>query len=424
MDKQTVQTESPLKPEQQGSQTTPTNKPKINLVIIILGIILLLITLCLVTFIILLNRNPKQELILYSPDGSMEYKFPGKGSYAPIKENVIKIDSHALLRTGGSLGSVFLPDESIIVVEPESELRIDTDSTGTYIHQIKGASFHDVEKQNSKAYKIFTPYSTNVVEGTDMLIYVWDPASGSYILQAPGEASAWNSGSGTSVNQGRVGFRADITTGSNSDLDEDNVPDGPLETVVGSIVEIINGGRSPYDIVPGAVDTGAGWSHLDAGNNAAVNGANGSTTSGSNTAGQTGNATTRREFINSLRQLERDYRAGRVSQAEYFNRLRQLLNSAGAAATVGSLDPNNLNSNANLDDWDCAYYVANVKPALRRILDRVYNDASGAYLNLSFIIPRGVEYYDNFNQHVCDDGQLSSSEKDYIREVLQAVGGN
>lgn len=38
------------------------------------------------------------------------------------------------------------------------------------------------------------------------------------------------------------------------------------------------------------------------------------------------------------------------------------------------------------------------------------------------MIPRGVEYYDQFINHVCDDGGLDSNEKAYIREVLEAIG--
>jgi hypothetical protein len=44
------------------------------------------------------------------------------------------------------------------------------------------------------------------------------------------------------------------------------------------------------------------------------------------------------------------------------------------------------------------------------------------YLTITSIIPRGIEYYDNFVNHVCDDGGLDSSEKAYIREVGQVLG--
>lgn len=393
------------------------NSLKIPLIVLAVLLFAIVVALAIIYF-----TYPKYNISLYSQDNSLEYKILGAKNYAKISDTMITLDSHAYIKSAKSIGIVLLPDESALVLEPNTEIRVDVDASGTYIRQLSGAVFHDVSTQQGKNYKVQTPQMINKVEGTDFLTYVWDPASNSYISQAPGGASAWNSGSGTSVNEGRVGTTIDIRGDFNEELDESNVPEGPLMPIIGGITIIIPGGRSPYDIVPGAIDTGAGWSHLDAGNNSATNGADGATTNGSNSASQSSYGTSRRDFLNQLRQLERDYRAGRITRDEYFNRLRSLLNSQAAINSVGSMAPTNDNFNNNIDNWDCAYFVANVKPAMQRILQRVYNDPDDMYLNLSMIIPRGVEYYDNFVNHVCDDGGLDSSEKAYIREVLSAVG--
>jgi hypothetical protein len=393
-------------------------KPSKKLLIIIPAAVLLTL---IVGAIICYITYPKYSITLYSEDKSLSYHLSGMKEFGSLTDYAITIDSHAYIKTAKTNGIIFLPDESIVIMEPDTELRIDVDQTGTYIRQLKGAAFHDVTLQSGKKYKVLTPHMLNQVEGTDFLTYVWDPASNSYIQEAPGGASVWNSGSGTYVNQGRVGTSIDIRGNFNDGYDESNVPEGPLMPIIGSVTVILPNGRSPYDILPDSIDTGAGWSHLDAGGNSAVNRVDGTSTSGSGSSTQSSYANSRREFANQLRQLERDYRAGRITRDEYFNRLRALLNSQAAINALGPMAPTTDNFNDNIDNWNCPYFEANVKPNLQRVLARIYADPEN-YINLSMIIPRGVEYYDQFVNHVCDDGGLDASEKAYIREVLQAVG--
>lgn len=263
-----------------------------KILFIIIGILIFALIAGVITCYI---TYPKYSVTLYSEDNTVMYHLSGEKDFKAVTDNIISVDSHLYIKTAKSNGIVFLPDESIIVLEPDTEVRVDIDQTGAYIQQPKGAVFHDVMPQNGKNYYVVTPHRVNKVEGTDFLTYVWDPASNSYIQQAPGEASTWNSGSGTNVTEGRVGGRIEIRQEFNNNYNDSNVPEGPLMPVIGTVTIIIPGRRSPYDIVTGAVNTGAGWSHLDAGNNSANGSESGQTTTGTGSSTQANYATNRRD---------------------------------------------------------------------------------------------------------------------------------
>lgn len=179
-------------------------KPSKN-VFIALTLILSLVTILGLTFLLWPKKTePKQaettvsKFTLIKESGDVQFK--KNGTYEKMQADEIELENKTFVKTTEGLAHVFLPDNSMISLDNNTEVQILVSSNNTEIMQLAGSTWHRVKKlTSSDNYQVETPTALATVRGTKFAVETTNKNSEIYVTQSVVEVGQLDTSTGEKV---------------------------------------------------------------------------------------------------------------------------------------------------------------------------------------------------------------------------------
>lgn len=109
----------------------------------------------------LYDSRDNEEFILFYEFGSVFYKEPGEDNYTRFADQEIRLRAGTHIKTeDGSYARMFLPDNSIVSIDQNSEIKVEVSEKEYYIRQIEGnAWYRIVEPNQNRDFEVKTENS-------------------------------------------------------------------------------------------------------------------------------------------------------------------------------------------------------------------------------------------------------------------------
>jgi hypothetical protein len=125
---------------------------------------------------------------LIKEKGEVEYKVKDTGNYIGFTGDEISIPTGSTVKTKlNSLAHILMPDNSLISLDKDTELKVDITDAGNKFNQLVGSTWHRVEKVASGSYQVNTPNALATVRGTIFgveLSAIPDELTGVYVVES------------------------------------------------------------------------------------------------------------------------------------------------------------------------------------------------------------------------------------------------
>jgi len=302
-------------------------------------------------------------------------------NYTAFTEEEMDFPSYTWVKTADSEAILDFNDFGKALLDKNSLVQVQIDERGVYIIHLKGNCFHAVnDLTDSQVYNVETLKGVVAVSGTG--------------FGTEGQGGTWTEDGETIV--------IDYVDEDHSNMDEEDVPDGPLIVLGGRTVIVRNPGRR---WIP-SNDPGDGGNRVGPGEEANY-GNNGRAAevrpiTGSNWRERA------RDFYNRLRDLERQRRT--IGDAAYRDGLRALLNAYNATlpADIQISDGQNLDCD-NIRN----FVIPHAMPAIEKLKSSEDMESTASLIFLDLGGLTGVE---DFLNTVCDDNTVDAGEKAYLEK--------
>jgi hypothetical protein len=154
-------------------------------VVIILGIVLAIIAFWPKNKAV---ESKSTNFVLIKEKGEVEYKVKDNGNYIGFTGDEISIPTGSTVKTKlDALAHILMPDNSLISLDKDTELKVDITDAGNKFNQLVGSTWHRVEKVASGSYQVNTPNALATVRGTIFgveLSAIPDELTGVYVVES------------------------------------------------------------------------------------------------------------------------------------------------------------------------------------------------------------------------------------------------
>lgn len=359
------------------------------------------------------REHSDEKFSLNSEAGKSSYRTAG-GQYQLNSEGKVSLENHSLVKTTDTGALVSVANFAKVFLEKNTEIQVNIYKSGVTIRQMSGKVSYRVNEANKKGryFYVRTPASVIKEQGTWYTIEIY----GNTITCDVEEGSVY------SVVIDRVYEHWDpngpevqpIQWRSISPVRINIYPDGSWGF-----------GTIDYDPTPGAINRyNYDGTRVNTGERGTVTVTSGGQRGRTEVSAQGRTPQTteiRNRYGREMDAVEERLLRGEISEAEanrligeIYNRMRQEL---AAVAGVDVLDrplPRTVTS--------CSELRAHTIPSGLAAAAR-YRAAAAQAQFAPDVIPRGIDYYENFLRHVCDDDRVDGTEQQYINEIA-AWGGN
>lgn len=115
-----------------------------------------------------LNKSSTPMSTLIKEEGSVSFKKKESDQYTELSQDEVKLENGSFIKTDAdSYARVFLPDNSMISMDVNTEIQINFEDNKTNIEQLVGKTWHRVQTlTNGEEYKVQTPNTVAAVRGT------------------------------------------------------------------------------------------------------------------------------------------------------------------------------------------------------------------------------------------------------------------
>lgn len=358
-------------------------------------------------------QRSNEKFTLSSEVGKVSFKTTG-GEYQVNNNSFTELANHSLVKTTETTAVVAISNFATVMVDKNTEIQVNIYKKGVTIRQVSGKVSYriDESKKDGRYFYVRTPQSIVKEQGTWFTINIFgntitcDVEEGSvystvidrvYLDYDP-NGSEVQPVSWVSIPPVRINVYPDGSWGFGT-LDYDPTPGAE--------------NRYNYDGTPiNAGDSGVVQPALDGGRGTTT------TTPG---AGRTSAAREIRERAGrAMDEAERMENNGEISHEEANRRIRDAYNrmvqELATIAGVNVTDQPILTSVNSCDQLRAHTIPSGLAAAAR------YRNAAMTVPHAADLVPRGIDYYENFLNHVCDDNMVSGEEQAYINEITAWAG--
>ncbi len=112
-------------------------------------------------------EKTSQLITVIKEKGEASFKVRDDQTYSNIDAEEVQVPSGSTIKTGlNSLAHVLMPDNSLISLDKETEIKVEITDSGSKFNQLIGSTWHRVEKVSSGKYIVETSTTLATVRGT------------------------------------------------------------------------------------------------------------------------------------------------------------------------------------------------------------------------------------------------------------------
>jgi len=126
------------------------------------------------------------KALLTKESGEVQFKKPGEESFTTLAENETSITNGTTVKTGEGLAHVIFPNNSIMSLSQNTEVRVDFQDTKINVMQTLGNTWHRVNKVlEGHTYNVETPSTLATVRGTEFNVGVMSESKSEvYVIES------------------------------------------------------------------------------------------------------------------------------------------------------------------------------------------------------------------------------------------------
>lgn len=360
------------------------------------------------------REHTDEKFTLMSEAGASIYHRTAGGEYQLSSGGSTELANHSLVKTADSGALVSISGFAKVMLESNTEIQVNIYKSGITVRQMGGKVSYRIDetKKNSRYFYVRTPSSIVAEQGTWYTIEIY----GNTITCDVEEGSVY------SVVIDRVYEHWDpngpevqpISWHSISPVRINIYPDGSWGF-----------GTLDYDPTPGAVNRyNYNGTRVNAGERGTVNVNSSDRTDGRTEVSAHGRTPQTTEIRNrygrEMDAVEERLLRGEITDAEANRLIADIYNRmVRELAAVAGVDVRDRDIPRTVTS--CSELRAHTIPSGLAAAAK-YRAAAAQAQFAPDVIPRGIDFYENFLRHVCDDDRVDGTEQAYINEIAAWAG--
>jgi hypothetical protein len=128
--------------------------------------------------------DPVQTVEVSAAPNVLKFHGQNERQYHDMASGSHQLSNGTYLKTVGGEAAILLPDNSAIILDAGTEVRIGMSAQGTYILQRSGTVGHSVEWRQGVNYSVETPFGRVIATGTEFFTFIDTPFEGAVSVVA------------------------------------------------------------------------------------------------------------------------------------------------------------------------------------------------------------------------------------------------